>query len=263
MTGAPTEGLLIVNADDWGQDRRTTDSIFECMKAGSVTSVSAMVFMEDSERAAAIAREHRVDAGLHLNFTSPLTAASCPRDVVEAQATITRYLKRHRLAQLVFNPSLIGPFRRVVAAQIDEFRRLYGSDPQRLDGHHHMHLSANVLLQGLLPAGTVVRKNFSFQSSEKGVVNRTYRACVDRMLVRRHHLVDFLFNLAPLAPSSRLQRIFSLAERHVIELETHPALPDEFRFLMGPEMRQRAGGVRIGSSSAHFRTGIRYQEQTK
>ena len=57
--------------------------------------------------------------------------------------------------------TLAGTFRDVVAAEIDEYRRLYGTEPQRIDGHHHMHLCANVLQGGLLPAGTVVRRNFS------------------------------------------------------------------------------------------------------
>jgi chitin disaccharide deacetylase len=253
VNASKNEGLLIVNADDWGRDRQTTDRTLDCIVHGSVSAVSAMVFMEDSERAAALALERGIDAGLHLNFTAPLTAKSCPPAVARQQEVIGRYLRRHRMAQLVFNPALVKPFRSVVAAQIDEFRRLYGKDPARLDGHHHMHLSANVLLQGLLPSGTIVRRNFTFQSSEKGIVNRTYRACVDRMLVRRHRLVDFLFNLAPLTPSNRIQRILSLARQHVIELETHPVLPEEFRFLMGGEMLEC--GVRIGPSSAFSGNG--------
>jgi hypothetical protein len=32
-----------------------------------------MVFMEDSERAAARTREHGIEAGLHLNFTMPFS----------------------------------------------------------------------------------------------------------------------------------------------------------------------------------------------
>src|SRR2546426_10477618 len=51
---APKAGLLIMNADDWGRDRQTTDRTFECVLRGTVSSVSAMVFMEDSERAATI-----------------------------------------------------------------------------------------------------------------------------------------------------------------------------------------------------------------
>jgi predicted glycoside hydrolase/deacetylase ChbG (UPF0249 family) len=225
-------GRLIVNADDWGRDARTTGSIHDCVTRGSVTSVSAMVFMEDSERAAALALQHSVDAGLHVNFTTAFTGSNTPRQLAAHQRRITGYLRSHRLAQLVFNPLLVTSFEYVVAAQIDEFRRLYGADPYRLDGHHHMHLCANVLYQGLLPQGTVVRRNFSFQPGEKSIFNRTYRRVVDGRLARRHRLVEFLFSLAPLEPPGRLQRIFSLAREHVIEVETHPVLPDEYRFLM-------------------------------
>lgn len=72
-------GALIVNADDWGRDRETTDRTLFCLREGAVSSASAMVFMEDSERAAALAKEHGVDAGLHLNLTAPLSccAGSC------------------------------------------------------------------------------------------------------------------------------------------------------------------------------------------
>ena len=67
--------MLIVNADDWGRDRLTTDRILDCVTAGAVSAVSAMVFAEDSERAAALALDRSIDVGLHLNFTSPFTAA--------------------------------------------------------------------------------------------------------------------------------------------------------------------------------------------
>ena len=38
-------GFLIVNADDWGRDRETSDRMFECVLRGTVSSVSAMVFL--------------------------------------------------------------------------------------------------------------------------------------------------------------------------------------------------------------------------
>jgi hypothetical protein len=246
---AAPSGLLIVNADDWGRDAHTTSCILDCVARQAVTSVSAMVFMDDSDRAAAIALERNIDAGLHLNFTSPFTARACPTAVAERQRQITAYLRRHRLAQLVFNPALVQSFEYVAAAQLDEYRRLYGADPVRLDGHHHMHLCANVLLGGLLPSGTLVRRNFSFQPGEKGVVNRKYRGFVDGLLSRRHRLVDFLFSLAPLQPPSRLQRIFALAREHVIEVETHPVQPDEYRFLAGGEIFRRTEDVRLGPPS--------------
>src|SRR6266480_4217678 len=68
------DGVLIVNADDWGRDAETTARIAECVVPGGVSSVSAMVFMADSERAADTARERGIDAGLHVNFTTPFSA---------------------------------------------------------------------------------------------------------------------------------------------------------------------------------------------
>src|SRR5271157_4739744 len=78
-------GLLIINADDWGRDRETTERTFECILRGAVSSVSAMVFMGDSERAAAIAKENAIHAGLHLNFTTPFSAPDCPTRLAEHQ----------------------------------------------------------------------------------------------------------------------------------------------------------------------------------
>ena len=92
-------GVLIVNADDWGRDGETTDRIFECMQRNAVSSVSAMVFMADSERAAVLARENGVDAGLHLNFTMPFSAPNCPGRLLEHQRRVGAYLLRHPMAR--------------------------------------------------------------------------------------------------------------------------------------------------------------------
>jgi chitin disaccharide deacetylase len=238
---APHVGSLIVNADDWGRDPRTTGAILDCVLCGGVSSVSAMVFMEDSERAATIAQERGIDAGLHLNLTTLFSASDCPGPLLDRQREIAAYLLQHPFSRVVFHPGLRRSFEYVVAAQLDEFCRLYGVEPQRLDGHHHMHLAANVLLGGLLPAGTVVRRNFSFRPGEKSLCNRLYRRLQDRRLARRHRLVDFLFALPPLHPADRLERIFSLARRFVVEVETHPVNPEEYRFLAEGEILRWAG----------------------
>jgi len=240
--GAPRTGVLIMNADDWGRDYQNTDRTLECVRRGAVTSVSAMVFMEDSERAAAIVREQGIDTGLHLNFTTSFSGSCTPTQLIEHQQRLARYLHRHRLAQVIFHPGLCGSFEYVVVAQIQEFVRLYGKEPARLDGHHHMHLCSNVLLGGLLPPGTLVRRNFSFQPGEKSLSNRLYRKIADRILARRHRLTDYFFSLPPLNPPSRLERIFSLASKFTVEVETHPVNPEEYRFLAGGEIMRLAGG---------------------
>jgi len=243
----PSVGRLIVNADDWGQDTHTTDTILNCAMGKAVSSVSAMVFMEDSARAATIARERGTDVGLHINLTSRFTASGCSAVLVAHQQKVSRYLRWHRLAQVVFHPGLVNSFHYVVSAQLDEFFRLYGAAPDRLDGHHHMHLCANVLLQGLLPSGTLVRRNFSFHPGQKSLWNRMYRRLVDYQLSKRHRLVDLFFSLAPLEPPDRLREIISLAERFVVEVETHPVNQKEYHFLLNGGIAQLMGNVTIGS----------------
>jgi predicted glycoside hydrolase/deacetylase ChbG (UPF0249 family) len=224
-------GLLIVNADDWGRNYETTVAILNCVLRGTVSSVSAMVFMEDSERAATVALEQGVDAGLHLNFTTSFSAPGCPAQLLKHQREVAKYLSRSRFAHAMFHPGLMRSFEYVVRMQLDEFCRLYQGPPDRVDGHHHMHLCANVLLGGLLPPGTLVRRNFSFMEGEKSYANILYRKSIDSLLKRKHRMVDYFFKLPPMKPLPRLQRIFGLAHRNVVELETHPSDPEEYKFL--------------------------------
>jgi predicted glycoside hydrolase/deacetylase ChbG (UPF0249 family) len=226
-------GVLIINADDWGRDAETTDRIFECVLRNSVSSVSGMVFMEDSERSGAMAKERDVDVGLHLNFTTPFSASLLPTRLAEHQERTAHFLLRNRLAQVVYHPGLANSFEYLVKAQVEDFHRIYGEDPRRVDGHHHMHLCSNVLLAGLLPKGTIARRNFSFQRAEKSGLNRLYRKVSDRILAARHRLADFFFDLLPIEPQTHLDRIITAAMQSAVEVETHPINPVEYRFLTG------------------------------
>jgi hypothetical protein len=238
-------GALIINADDWGRNREATDRTLECFLGKAISSASAMVHMEDSERGAELALGHELDAGLHLNLTTPFSAALVPRKLMRHHERVVGYLTRHRFAQVLFHPGLHRSFQYVVAAQLDEFRRLYQKDPNRIDGHHHMHLCANVLLAGLLPEGTIARRNFSFRPGQKSLFNRQYRRGMDSILGRRHRLTDFFFSLPPFDPRSRLEQIFSLACRFVVEVETHPVNLEEYRFLSGGEVFAWTGAVPV------------------
>lgn len=239
-------GLLIVNADDWGQDATTTNRILDCVRRGSVTAVSSMVFMEDSERAATLALDRNIDAGLHLNFTIPFSASKIPSKLAEHLDKVAAFLRAHRLAQVMYHPGLTAAFEFLVSSQMEEFRRLYGSKPLRLDGHHHMHLCANVLLQRLLPPSTLVRRSFSFRRGEKALLNRLYRNRVDAVLSRRHRLTDYFFSLAPLSATDRIVQIFELAQTSVVEVEVHPVVPGEYTFLLAPEFQRLGAGVIVG-----------------
>jgi hypothetical protein len=201
--------------------------------------------MEDSERAAAMARESGIDAGLHLNLTTPFSASNCPARLAERQREITACLRRNSFARVVFHPWMVRSFEYVVEAQVEEFGRLYAAGPERIDGHHHMHLCSNVVFGGLLPPGILVRRNFSFLPGEKSLWNRSYRKFVDSVLAKRHRMADFFFSLPPLSPRSRLERIFSLTNAYTVEVETHPARPGEYAFLMGDEILRLTENVEV------------------
>jgi hypothetical protein len=239
------EATIIVNADDWGRSVETTDRELECVLHRVVSSVSAMVFMDDSERAASLARQNGIDAGLHLNFTMPFSAPQCTARLMQHQQAIARFLKSHRLAPAVYHPGLAASFEYVAGAQIEEFERLYGASPARLDGHHHMHLCSNVLFANLLPEGTTVRRNFSFAPGEKSYLNRLYRGWQDRRLSRRHRTTDYFFCLPPYDPPERLQKIFELAMHFNVEVETHPIDAGEYAFLNSEAFKRCAGQVAI------------------
>jgi hypothetical protein len=227
-----TRPTVIVNADDWGRDIFTTDRTLECLLQGAISSASAMVFMEDSARAADLAGQYGVGTGLHLNLTLPFTARPRLGRLMEYQEQIGRFLSSHRLAPIIYHRRLVKLFDYVVKAQIEEYERLYGKAVDRIDGHHHMHLCRNVLVQGLLPEGIVVRRNLTFRKGEKGFFNRFYRSRQDMALARRHRMADFFFDLQPVESVERLKEICTLGGGFNIEIETHPIRDAEYKFLM-------------------------------
>ena len=233
--------MLIINADDWGYDAHTTRRALTCVERGSISSVSAMVFMEDSERAAAVARDHGIDAGLHLNLDTPFTKVPINSNLVEHQARLARFL-HNPFSRPFFHPGLVRAFEYVVSSQLAEYDRLYGTAPRRIDGHHHMHLAANVLFGGLLPLGTVLRPHFSREPGEKRIRNSIFRCYTKLILPRSHRTVDGLFALPPLEPK-RLLQIFSRSREITVEVEAHPANPVEFEFLTGGALFRLLGDI--------------------
>lgn len=235
---------VIINADDWGRDADTTNRSLECLHHKVVSSVSAMMFMEDSERAASLTHEYGVDTGLHLNFTMAFSALHSSHRLVEHQQRLCRFLKSHRLAPVLYHPGLVASFEYVVKAQLDEYERLYVVPANRIDGHHHMHLCDNVLRQELLPIGTIVRRSFSFDPNERGYLNRAYRFWQNRKLARRHLLADFFFALSP-NDSIRMRRLFDVATRFNVEIAAHPVNRDEYRFLLHGECHRCLGANHV------------------
>ena len=237
--------MLTVNADDLGRCAVASDRIMACVAANRIDAASAMVFMQDSERASVLAQASGLDVGLHINFTESFTGPDVPSSLRRNHERIRRFLRANKYALIIYNPFLRKAFREVFAAQVEEFARLYGRTPSRFDGHQHMHLCSNMILDCTLPTGAKVRRSFSFNASEKDFVNRYYRALIDRHLASRYRIGDFFFALSQHLPISLLQRVVELARTYDVELMTHPEVNAEFEGLLSDEFANMISRVQL------------------
>ena len=239
--------MIIINADDWGRSKKETDIALECYRLGRITSVTAMVFMTDSKRSADIARDQRIPTGLHLNFSEVFSEKITNTSLADHQGRIARFLNGARYCQVLYNPFLGRAFEYVFRAQVDEFSRLYDGPPTHFDGHHHMHVCTNMLIACPIARGQKVRRSFSFEAREKGLVNREYRKLVNRRLATRYRLTDYFFALSQQLRVDRFARVCSLASGSTVEVMTHPTVPAEEAFLKGSEFEDRLQGISKGS----------------
>jgi hypothetical protein len=157
-----------------------------------------------------------------------------------------------------YNPALREDFGYVYRRQVEEYKRLYGGPPSRFDGHHHMHLCANMLIDRVIPVGIRVRRNHSFFVGERSIFNRTYRKVVDAWLVRRYKCTDYFFRLPPIAMDYGMKRIADIACASVVELAVHPETAGEYDFLMSHEYPNCIAGVaRGGYKDLEVNAGLR------
>jgi len=238
--------MLIINADDLGRNRESTDRILTCHAAGRLTSTSAMVFMEDSERAAALAQAAGIDVGLHINFSEHYSQPSVSLSVNRPHDMIIGFLRKSKYALILYNPFLTDSFRVSFRQQNDEFRRLYGCEPSHYDGHQHMHLATNMLLHGILPEKSRVRRSFTFHEGQKSWLNRAYRRAVDKRLEERHRITNFFFSLAQYMRPGQLQAIVALADTGNVELMTHPHLDVEYDYILSESFGRTVHKARLG-----------------
>jgi predicted glycoside hydrolase/deacetylase ChbG (UPF0249 family) len=243
--------MLIINADDWGRSHEETDRALACYKKGRITSATAMVFMQDSARAAEVARDSGIDTGLHLNFSQNYTdTTGLSPSQIEAHNRIVRFFKSGKYAVLLYNPFLRNDFQNVFLTQKYEYFRLYGKSPSHLDGHQHLHLCANMLLDALIPSGEKVRRSFSFFPGEKNFFNLAYRRWVDTRLAAKHRLTQYFFALSQHLDVERLGRVVQLASGATVELMTHPIAPREGELLLSEKFLEIVNGVPLGNYTA-------------
>jgi chitin disaccharide deacetylase len=228
--------MLIVNADDYGLIKETTDKILYCFVQKRINSASAMTFMSDSERAADIALKTQLPVGLHLNLDENYTGSAIPSTLREKQQKIASYLNARKWNQVLYNPLLRNLVDYVFQAQWEEFIKLYHEEPQRLDGHRHMHLCMNMLFSGKIPEGIRIRRNFTFSHGEKNILNRFYRRLIDWWLKSKFLCTDIFYSMNPI-DLVKIKQLVELSETSDVEIMVHPGIKNEYTFLMSSEWK--------------------------
>jgi len=236
--------MLIVNADDLGADSVATDRTLACFQAGAITSATAMMFMRDSARGVALAREAGLPLGLHLNLTQPFDGDGVPPEIARRQASIVGFMANSTRRRLGVAPHLVSEIKRAVADQLEQFHQLYGGEPTHLDGHNHVHLNPTVL--ACLPTGYAVRPGHDSRRGLGQIPQRLRHAA----LARRHRTVDHFFPLTTLHPAlggRGLEGALALADTDSVELMVHPGAERIFTVLENHDWAARIAARPLGS----------------
>lgn len=215
---------LIVNADDFGHDRDTSDAILEALRNGWVTQTTAMVNMPDVERAVSEARTLGFDQviGLHLNLTDgvPLTDRIKARPLFcDADGKFNEGAVRNKRFLLSYGREDAVALACEIEAQAQKYLSL-GLPLLHVDGHSHV--------QTQIPLARIampILKQMGFKT-----IRRPYTHCAGRgLLLAAKKLRNSLFALAARGNSLLTADEFGgdphegdAAGNRVVEVMVHP-----------------------------------------
>lgn len=214
----------------------------QCLDAGTVTSLSLIPNMADSENAARRARERSLPVGLHLNITdgSPLSAE---RDVATLLQASGYFMEPLRLRQAFASDEVQHEhIERELRAQIEWFLERVGQ-PTHCDAHHHMHVHPSIApLLGVilerygiqcvrLPREPIDDLRWEISEERREHIQRTNVESAAAAKVWEEHGLRWPDHFRGLALSGqasakRLRHVLSSLPEGVIELMVHPGAAD-------------------------------------
>jgi len=241
-----SDGLLIVNADDWGSEESKSAAIHIAFESGAISSASAMVYMEDSDRAAALGLREQFALGLHLNLTQPFSDPRTPPAVRARQERLLEHFENTGRRRRTFDPRVRSAVRAAIADQLARYHELYGHVPDHVDGHEHVHICLDVLLA--LPRGLKIRPGMSSTkgTGAAGVVGAAREALIRARLLRAPSKAFGLGDLWT-APGDALERVLSLSRNESVEIMCHPDRPADKEALVSDRWHQALASSPLGT----------------
>ncbi len=91
--------------------------------------------------------------------------------------------------------------------------------------------------------GNKVRRSFSFERGEKGLINRMYRAFVDKHQATHYRSTDYFLSITSCFTAQGMARMLNLATKYSVELMTHPRIDAEYRLLMSASFAEQIAQV--------------------
>jgi predicted glycoside hydrolase/deacetylase ChbG (UPF0249 family) len=125
----PGTRTLILNADDIGLHPAVDQAVAQLAGSGIVTSASILTLAAPQHDALTHMREHGIDLGLHLDFTSALANRRYRTTRSVASTIVEAWSGRFDATQA----------RAIVRDQLDRFGVITGHAPHFIDGHEHVH----------------------------------------------------------------------------------------------------------------------------
>ncbi len=241
--------MLTINADDWGLRPDITDAILECWGDGLITCCSAMVHMEDSARAAALAKRVRLPVGLHVNLTTRFTDVTTADAVRGRQKAAAAYFTRAGWRRFIFDPLEYRSLNVCIGDQIDEFQRLYGAEPIHADGHQHVQIYPTVLGTAALGRVRSLRLSETFKRGERPSANRAYRYLINGWIKHRFDSAMRFVSLRDLHPDLGgigIEHVVADAKHEDVEIMVHPGVREECRVLLSAGWRDLIQGAPTG-----------------
>jgi chitin disaccharide deacetylase len=243
------QSLLIVNADDYGHDRAATDLTIECFGRGQLSSATAMMYMPDSERAAALALEHDLPTGLHLNFTEPFADPATPSAVRERQAEACRRIGHNlRLYSWIYDISVRSMVDDAIRDQAERFEMLFGRPPTHVDGHNHVQVCPNVALASTLPSRRI--RNALWAWPERHTVMGAMRSLRGRLVNRRLQTTRYFADITEThrpGMDARRSPLLACSRQTSVEVMAHPGFAHELEALREPTWQEALADLALGS----------------
>ncbi len=237
--------MLIVNGDDFGYSNTVTDPVLAAYDDRLISSASAMVWIPDSERAAAAARERDLPVGLHLNLTVPFRGDIAPALARELQTELTTVFDAGSWNDSDARPQT--PDRRIADAvghQLGAFRAQFG-EPSHIDGHHHIHVHPAVL--ACLPREIPIRPVLRAPQDLKRPADRR-----DKLISRWFSTPDACVGFQQIHPAfgGAGFDVLSYARSHIVEVMVHAQIPQERAALDTAQWREVLAALEVGSYRA-------------